>query len=216
MSEDHPDWTDEEADAYGGTPEREVLFAGDEGTLPAKARRALTMLVRDAYVCALTNEADYDCICTYQRQLRQALADLGLTLTISSRYEVAYAEQADLDRAGPLMLKRPQPLRRDATVLLVSIRARQHNDEANGEADWFVSVEEMRQLLESGPYAAELDGTRLEKGLEAAVRQLEEAGYLKAMPQAPGTYRVMPILPAVFTLERARDLLRALTEGGRR
>ena len=198
--------------AEPGTP----LFEGDQGTLPPEARRVLTLLVRDAYVCALTSPADFEAVRTYQNELARSLNDLGLTLTISTRYEVAYAQQASLEHPGPLMLKRAQPLRRDATLLLVSIRARQHNEEANGEEDWFVSRDEMRALLESGPYAEERDGTRLEKALDSSIKQLEDAGYLRAMPSAPDTYRVMPILPAVFTLERARDLLDALTNGGNR
>ena len=198
--------------AEPGTP----LFEGDQGTLPPEARRVLTLLVRDAYVCALTSPADFEAMRTYQNELARSLNDLGLTLTISTRYEVAYAQQASLEHPGPLMLKRAQPLRRDATLLLVSIRARQHNEEANGEEDWFVSRDEMRALLESGPYAEERDGSRLEKALDSAIKQLEDAGYLHAMPSAPDTYRVMPILPAVFTLERARDLLDALTNGGTR
>jgi hypothetical protein len=32
-----------------------------------------------------------------------------------------------------------------------------------------------------------------------------------SMPTAPDTLRVMPILPAVFTLERAHELLATLT-----
>ena len=204
-------------DAHEGTePAAEPMFRGDEGTLPAQARRALTLLVRDAYVAAVTSPADYELVCTYQRQLRRALNDLGLTLTVSTRYEVAYASQADLDVAGPLMLKKPQPLRRDATLLIISLRARQHNEEALGGEDWFCTREEMRSLLVSGPYARELDGSRLEKALDAAIHQLEDAGYIKEMPQAQDTWRVMPILPAVFTLERARELLEALTkEAGR-
>ncbi len=198
--------------AEPGTP----LFEGDQGTLPPEARRVLTLLVRDAYVCALTSPADFEAVRTYQHELARSLNDLGLTLTISTRYEVAYTQQASLEHPGPLMLKRAQPLRRDATLLLVSIRARQHNEEANGEEDWFVSRDEMRALLESGPYAEERDGSRLEKALDSSIKQLEDAGYLRAMPSAPGTYRVMPILPAVFTLERARDLLAALTNGGER
>ena len=199
-------------DDYTAQERRDPLFAGDEGTLPAEARRVLTLLVRDAYVAAITSPQDFEHICTYQAELRRALNDLGLELTISNRYEVAYAAQAALDRSGPLMLKKPQPLRRDATLLLISLRARQHNEEASGTDDWFCTREEMRSLLESGPYATELDGTRLEKGLESAIKQLEEAGYLKEMPQATDTWRVMPILPAVFTLERARNLLRDLTQ----
>ena len=209
----HEGGYDPEAEATEpGTP----LFEGDQGTLPPEARRVLTLLLRDAYVCALTSPADFEAVRTYQNELARSLNDLGLTLTISTRYEVAYAQQASLEHPGPLMLKRAQPLRRDATLLLVSIRARQHNEEANGEEDWFVSRDEMRALLESGPYAEERDGSRLEKALDSSINQLESAGYLHAMPSAPDTYRVMPILPAVFTLERARDLLDALTNGGSR
>ncbi|MDO4403901.1 MAG: DUF4194 domain-containing protein [Atopobiaceae bacterium] len=206
-SSDEATWEQEAADDV-------ALCEADQGTLPAEARRALTLLLRDAYVCALNSPNDYEAIRRHQDALTTQLNNLGLTLTISTRYEVAYAQQASLDRPGPLMLKKAQPLRRDATVLLVSIRARQHNDEANGEEDWFVSQEDLRELLESGPYAGELDGSRIEKALESAIKQLIEAGYLAPVPTAPGTLRVMPILPAVFTLQRAQELLAALVKDG--
>lgn len=196
-------------------PERDesshALFEGDEGTLPAEARRVLTLLVRDVCVCALEAPQDYETIRLYRRELARELNNLGLTLTVSSRYEVAFAQQVQADDSGALMLKRAQPLSRDATILLVSIRARQHNDEANGEELWFVSREDLVELLASGPYANDRDGARLERSLKTALKQLCEAGYLKDMPAAPGRYRVMPLLPAVFTLERARELLESLT-----
>lgn len=205
------DWTMPEE---SGEAERDnsthALFEGDEGSLPAEARRVLTLLVRDVCVCALEAPADYETIRLYRRELTRELNNLGLTLTISSRYEVAFAQQAQGDDIGALMLKKTQPLNRDATILLVSIRARQHNDEANGEDLWFVSREDLVELLASGPYAGDRDGARLERGLNSALKQLMEAGYLKDAPAAPGRYRVMPLLPAVFTLERASDLLASL------
>jgi hypothetical protein len=188
------------------------LFEGDQGTLAAEVRRVLTMLIRDPYVCAQTNPDDYEVIRRNRHKLTEALNNLGLDLSISTRYEVAYTKQAPCESVGPLILKRSQPLRRDATCLLVSIRARQHNDEANGEELWTVSREDLAGLLASGPYAGELDGTRMDKALDAALRQLQEAGYLQALPAARDRFRVMPILPAVFTLERARELLDALSK----
>ena len=73
-------------------------------------------------------------------------------------------------------------------------------DEANGEELWFVSREDLVELLASGPYAGDRDGARLERGLKSAIKQLTEVGYLKDTPAAPGRYRVMPLLPAVFTI----------------
>ena len=186
------------------------LFEGDQGNLPAEARRALTLLIRDPYVCALEDPDDFEAVLTHQAALIRELNNLGLELLVSRRYEVAYARQVSTEAGGPLMIKRAAPLLRDATILLVSIRARQHNDEANGEDVWFVSKEDLQELLSSGPYSGELDGSRVEKALKSAIKQLEEAGYIKETT-AKERYRVMPILPATFTLERARELLEALT-----
>ena len=186
---------------------QQPLFEGDRGRLAPKVRRVLTLLIRDAYVCAFESPEDFETIRNNHDALEEVLNELGLTLTVSPRYEVAYAQQACLDESGPLMLKRAQPLRRDATILLVSIRVRQHNDEANGQEDWFVERSELSSLLKSGPYNSELDGSRIERALNSAIKQLEEAGYLKRTSAAHDTFRVMPVLPAVFTLERAHDLL---------
>ena len=186
-----------------------ALFEGDQGTFPADLRRVLTLLIRDTCVCALNSPTDFETIRQHQRELTRQLNNLGLDLTVSTRYEVAYAQQVTSDDLGALVLKKSQPLSRDASILLASIRVLQHNDEANGEENWFVSKEDLSSLLASGPYAVQLDDSRRDCGLKRALKQLTEAGYLNETPSAPERYRVMPLLPAVFTLERAKELLEA-------
>ena len=104
---------------------------------------------------------------------------------------------------GSLLFASETPL--TAAELREAIRAVDAEEGENQE------VMEVYRTCTSKEIEAALRG--LEKALDAAIRQLEEAGYIREVPQAADTWRVMPILPATFTLERACELLEALSKG---
>ena len=186
------------------------LFEGDAGDLPIAVRRALTALLSRPYVSAMSEPDIFETVMRETPDLRRELANLGLVLTVSDRYEVAFATQAPVEGASPLrVLKRSSSLPRDVTLLLISLRARQHADEARGEENWFVDREDMEDLLRSGPYAQDRDGKRVAMAVNGAIERVKELGYIRPVEKTQGRYRIMPILPATFTLERTREMLEA-------
>ena len=189
------------------------LFEDDAGDLPIPVRRALTALLSRPYVSAMIEPDIFETVVREAPELRRELANLGLVLTVSERYEVAFATQAPVEGTSPLrVLKRSSTLPRDVTLLLVSLRARQHADEARGEENWFVDREDMEDLLRSGPYAQDRDGKRVAMAVNGAIDRVKELGYIRPVEKAPGRFRIMPILPATFTLERTREMLEAFRD----
>ncbi|MEE1044231.1 MAG: DUF4194 domain-containing protein [Olegusella sp.] len=188
----------------------DALSDDDTGDLPIPLRRALTVLLKQSYVCQLDQPSDYAAIAADRRELARALANLGLSLKVSERYGCAWATQASVTGKSPLLsLKIPLPLNRDATVLLVWLRVQQHASETGGNENWFADREEMEDILKSGPYFDDRDGARVAKATDSAIDKLCQLGYLKAVSGVRDRYRIMPILPAVFGLERAHELLAA-------
>lgn len=189
----------------------DALFDGDAGDLPIATRRALTALLSRPYISSIGERDIFATVQQEQAVLSRELSNLGLKLHLSERYEVAWAVQAPIEGVNPLRrLKRTYPLPRDATLLLVSIRVQQHADEARGQDIWFIDYEDMANLLASGPYADDRDGKRVASAINAAVDRLEKLGYIRKVNEAEGRYRVMPIVPATFSLERAKECLAAL------
>lgn len=190
-------------------PAEDGLFEGDIGDLTIPLRRALTMLLKQAYVSELDNADVYHTVLDERQELVRMLANLGLSLNVSTRYCVAWATQANVLGRNPLItLKANMPVSRDVSVLLVSLRVQQHAMEAQGAENWFVDREELESMLRSGPYKHDRDGRRVQTSLTTALNSLESMGYLKALNESKQRYRIMPILPAVFSLERTQELLR--------
>ena len=188
----------------------DALSDDDPGDLPVPIRRALTVLLKQAYVCELDQPRDYATIAANRGEISRALANLGLALKLSERYGCAWAVQAGVAGKSTLLaLKTPVPLTRDPSILLISLRVQQHALETRGEENWFVDREDLEGMLKAGPYADDRDGARVSKAVRLAIERLCVYGYLKAVPGVEDRYRIMPILPAVFGLDRARELLSA-------
>ena len=186
----------------------DALFEGDAGDLPVAVRRTLTMLLRHPCISELENGEAYRTAVDEKPKLERALANLGLVLTVNERYGVAYATQANVPGRNPLVtLKANMPVSRDVSVLLVSLRVQQHALEARGDQHWFVDREDLEGMLKSGPYADDRDGKRVSTSLATALGSLESLGYLKPVDERKERFRIMPILPAVFSLERTYELI---------
>lgn len=191
------------------TPD-DALSDDDAGDLPVPIRRALTVLLKQAYVCELDQPRDFATIAANRGEISRALANLGLALKLSERYGCAWAVQAGMAGKSPLLaLKTPAPLTRDPSILLISLRVQQHALETRGEENWFVDREDLEGMLKAGPYADDRDGARVTKAVRLAIERLCSLGYLKPVAGVEDRYRIMPILPAVFGLDRARELLSA-------
>lgn len=205
---DEPDAADgEELSQFG------ELFEDDMGDMPLAARRALTGLLSKPSVSDLFEPELYRLVLAHEAQVRRDLNNLGLTLTVSERYGVAWASQAAVEGASPLYtLKRSMRLRRDQTVVLVRLRVNQHAAETRGEEHWFFDRDELVEEVADVLYPDSKDRARAASAVARAVADLEGMGYVRSVRAHEGQYQILPVLPASLSLERTAELVEQMEE----
>lgn len=208
-------------------PDREGLFDGDRGDLPAEARYALTRLVRDRYISdevgGKYRVSTYALIMRHRDDIQRNLNNLCLTLNVNEKYRVAWASTAPFDGAMPgVVIKRGLVQKRDVTLLLITLRIAAQNAELDGRERWYIDQDDIDEAFVTlSPYADEGDARLVRGRIDAAVTEACTCGYLERVDTGERRYRIMPIVAAMFNLERAQELVAQLTtllqgEGGER
>ena len=188
------------------------LFDGDQGDLPAEARYALTRLVRDRYVADEAGGkyrlSTYSLILNYREDIQRNLNNLCLTLNLNEKYRVAWASTAPFDGNMPgVVLKRGLVQKRDVTLLLITLRIAAQNAELEGRTRWYIDREDIdTSFMTLSPYANEGNAALVRQRVNAAISDLERS------ETSGERYRILPIVPAIITLERAQELIAQLTE----
>lgn len=184
------------------------LFEADTGDLDVPARRALTGLLAKPSVSAVGEPDLFQLVLKHEAELRRDLNNLGLALTVSQRYGVAWAAQAPVEGQSPLyVLKRQMRLRRDQTVLLINLRSRQHAAETSGEQQWFCDRADLVDEVADVLYPDTKDRAGATERVERAIDDLEGMGYVRKVKSSADRLQIMPVLPASIPLERALEML---------
>jgi hypothetical protein len=196
-----------EEEALGATAHGK-LFEADTGDLDVPARRALTGLLAKPSVSAVGEPDLFQLVLKHEAELRRDLNNLGLALTVSQRYGVAWAAQAPVEGQSPLyVLKRQMRLRRDQTVLLINLRSRQHAAETSGEQQWFCDRADLVDEVADVLYPDTKDRAGATERVERAIDDLEGMGYVRKVKSSADRLQIMPVLPASIPLERALEML---------
>lgn len=215
--EDFPVEEDDLSEELYDAPDREGLFDGDRGDLPAEARYALTRLVRDRFVSdemgGKYRVSTYSLILAHRDDIQRNLNNLCMTLNVSEKYRVAWASTAPFDGSMPgVVIKRSPVQKRDVTLLLITLRIAAQNAELDGRERWYIDRGDIDEAFVTlSPYANEGDALLVRGRIDAAVSEACTCGYLEKVEAVTGRYRITPIVPAMLTLERAQELVEQLT-----
>ena len=199
-------------------PDSEGLFDGDRGDLPPDARYALTRLVRDRYVSdeliSKRRISTYALVLQYKEDIQRNLNNLCLTLNVNEKYRVAWASTAPFDGPMPgVVLKRANVQRRDVTLLLITLRIAAQNAELEGREKWYIDRTDIYDSFTTiSPYADSGDAAAVQKNIDIAISEACTCGYLERSTAAEGRFRILPIVCAMLTLERAHELIAQLSE----
>ena len=156
-------------------PDREGLFDGDIGDIPAEARYAVTRLLHDRYVSdedpGKYRMSTYSLILQHRRDITRTLNNLCLTLNLNEKYKVAWASTAPFDGEMPgVVLKRGVVQKRDVTILLITLRIAAQNAELDGRGHWYIDRAEIDDaFLTVSPYADEGDANLVRKRIDSAI-----------------------------------------------
>lgn len=215
---DDKDASFEEDAGYGlyDEPERDSLFDGDCGDIAPEARYALTRLVRDRYVSDETpskyRSSTYALVLQHKDDIRRNLNNLCLTLNMNEKYRVAWASTAPFDGDMPgVVIKRANVQKRDVTLLLITLRIAAQNAELEGREHWYIDRSDIDDtFITLAPYADEGDAAMVRKNIDMAISEACTCGYLERSSSAENRYRILPIVAAMLTLERAQELVAQL------
>ncbi|MBR3224479.1 MAG: DUF4194 domain-containing protein [Atopobiaceae bacterium] len=209
---------DLEPDVYDPTT-RDGLFDGDQGDLPAEARYALTRLIRDRYVsdedgAGRYRKSAYSLILEYKDDITRNLNNLCLVLNVNEKYKVAWASTAPFDGSMPgVVLKRSLVQKRDITLLLITLRIAAQNAELEGRNHWYIDKHDMVGTFTTlSPYADEGNAALVQRRIDAAIAEACTCGYIQESQTTSGRYRILPIVAAIMTLERAQQLIAQLQD----
>lgn len=199
-------------------PDHEGLFDGDLGDLPAEARYALTKLVRERYVSdeqgGRYRKSTYALVLQYRDDIQRNLNNLCLTLNINEKYRVAWASTAPFDGANPgVVIKYSPAQKRDVTLLLITLRIAAQNAELEGRERWYIDRADIDDTFVTlSPYANAGDAALVRNRINAAIAEACTCGYLEPSKNAQNRYRILPVVAAMLTLERAQELVAQLVE----
>jgi len=158
----------------------------------------------------------WDPLLSYAAPLSRHFAAIGLQLHLDEAEGYAYLTQPEPEEAAVSLprLVRRIPLTYDATLLCVLLREslQQFDARSPDEPRHLLTRAQMQELLQLF-FAEQTDMTRLERRLDSAIRQVEKAGFLKAIKTADDEelYEVRRIIKAKIdadTLVTIRDQLR--------
>jgi len=183
------------------------LFAGDTGVLEPEARNVLVELLRRRYLFASRNPERWKALLEHQAIIESRLHDLYVTLIIDRDRGIAYKKQVRSEEIDNPILLKDDPFNRAETILLVQLRAL--NQRGDGSEPIRVDGEELEsQALTFFPESAG-DIAGIQREIRTAIQRLAREGFL--VEEAPGRYRITPLVEIVLTVDRLTELAQWLT-----
>ncbi|MBT1177901.1 DUF4194 domain-containing protein [Bifidobacterium callimiconis] len=186
-----------------------ALFEGDLSAMPADARMAAIALKRDRYISGSL----YDTVLDNRDDVVRSLNNDMLELVVNERYRIMYATPVSGPDVTIRSLKTRASLTREEAALLAFLRIRVlEYENVNADVDqWIVGFEEIRAALTTGAgyLAARNDEEGVLKKLSGTVSMALTHGYLTAVEDDEGMYRITPLVPVVLDRRLANEWLNA-------
>lgn len=183
------------------------LFLSDSGELPLEARRVLIQLLIGPSIDARRHSKLWTTLTQNEAVIRSRLAELFLDLVIDRDTQIAFTRQADTgDLAVPRLLRRVQLTFIDS-VLLLYLRQRLMQADAQGERA-VVSTEEIMEYLSLYERSTNTDHAGFIKRIETAMEKIKKNNVLQKLHSANDRFEISPVLKLVFSADIINTLTR--------
>lgn len=181
------------------------LFPGDTGSLPFEARRVLCQLLAGPSVDAERHALLWPVLLREETAIRARLCELFLELVLDRDLRVAFVRQADTGELETPTLLRSSPLTFIDSVLLLSLRQRLAEAEAQGQRA-VVEVDELHAQLAVYEPPQGTDRAGFTKKLNAAIEKMKKNNVLQPIRGSEGRHEVSPTLKLLFSAEDVQAL----------
>lgn len=191
--------------AHDADGRSDALFEGDTGSLPLDARRALCRLLSGPSIDAGRHSQLWPALLRDEAPLRCRLAELFLELVIDREAGVAFTRQADTGELETPVLLRSSPLTFIDSVLLLYLRQRLAEADAQGQR---AVVEEGALVDALAVYQRNLSTDRagFTKRVSAAIAKMKDNHVLEKLRGGADRYEVSPALKLLFSAEDVQAL----------
>lgn len=183
-----------------------ALFSGDDGTLSLEQRRALVCLLRNKFVSAAGNPAEWRVIREHSQLIKSRLNDMFLELHLDLPHEVAFKRKVVSDASNdfPTLLK-DTSYTREETILLMFLRLRYRTEQQAGHDDVTIERSELLEHVKTyrPPHATDRsrDNARAEKAVDTLI-----AAKVLTRTNDPDRLRVSPVIAVLLPLARLAEL----------
>lgn len=186
----------------------DATFPGDRGTIAMPTRRALVQLLAGPSIDGSRQSKLWDTVLKDEAALRAQLHNLFLDLVLDHDHKVAFTRKVIAEGLELPTLLRKQNLTYLESALVLFLRQRLTQSEAQGERA-VISHQEMVEHLVVYEREKSVDHSRFERQVEGAVEKAKKLSLLRKLRGTEDRYEVSPTLRILFTAEDVSALARA-------
>jgi Domain of unknown function (DUF4194) len=183
----------------------EALFASDQGKLPLEVRRLLVQMLLGPSIDARRQTKLWPVLLRHESIIRSRLHELFLELVIDREQEVAFTRQILSDELEIPVLLRRAPLTFLDSVLLLFLRQRLTQSDAQGERA-VLALKEMVEYLSVFERQGNLDRAKFDRQIDNAVEKAKRHSLLQKIRGSEDRYEVSPTLKLLFPAEEIQSL----------
>jgi hypothetical protein len=181
------------------------LFAGDKGELPLDTRRVLAQLLAGPSLDGRRHSKLWPALIRDETVIRGRLCELFLELVIDRDLQVAFTRRADVGNLEAPVLLRVAHLTFLDSVLLLFLRQRLMEADAQGQRA-VVATEEMVDHLAVYERAVNTDRAGFHKRIQSSIDKIKKHSILQKIRAAEGRFEISPTLKLLFSAEAILSL----------
>jgi len=189
------------------------LYPGDSGELPLDTRRALVLLLSGPSLDARRHSKLWPVLARDEVVIRSRLSDVFLDLVVDHDQQVAFTRQVEPDGLDVPRLLRRVSLTFIESALLLLLRQRLTQADAQGERA-VVSTDEIVDSLGVYEQAGNTDRAGFERRINSAIEKAKKYSVLHKIRSAEDRYEISPTLKLLFSAEEISALTRIYLEMG--
>lgn len=187
---------------------RQQTFEGDSGVLPLDTRRTLVQLLTGPLIDGRRHSKSWEVVLRDEQVLRSRLHELFLELVLDRDQQVAFLRQVSREDVDIPILLRRNTLSFIETALLLFLRLRLTQADAQGERA-ALDLQEMLEYLKTFERNDNVDQSRFAKQCDAAVEKAKKLGLLRKLANSEERFEVSPALKLLFPAEEIEQLIKA-------
>lgn len=189
------------------TENQSALFAGDTGDLPLETRRALVQLLSGPSLDGHKHPKLWSVLLRDEPTLRKRLCELFLDLVVDLDQQVAFVRQFQSEDADIPKLLRKSQLTFVESALLLFLRQRLAQADANAERA-VVSRPEIIEHLAMYERSSNTDRFGFAKRVRAAIEKFKKYNIIQKIRASEDRFEVSPTLKLLFSAEQISALTR--------